>query len=88
MQFPHKWLRKQIKELIISIFYGLLVVAVKSNRMNSDKSMLSYYAKPQRHHAYEVLQPICKKILFLATMRMKACMSLCWHGNHTTYLMH
>lgn len=30
--------------------------------MGSDKSLLTYHAKPQRHHLYDMLRPICDKV--------------------------
>ncbi len=42
--------------------YGLVVCGGNSSRMGTDKSMLSYYGKPQRYHVYEMLQPICEQV--------------------------
>ena len=42
--------------------YGLVVCGGNSNRMSTDKSMLTYFEKPQRYHVYEMLQPFCEKV--------------------------
>jgi molybdopterin-guanine dinucleotide biosynthesis protein A len=42
--------------------YGLVLCGGNSSRMGTDKSMLSYYEKPQRFHVYEMLQPFCQKV--------------------------
>lgn len=42
--------------------YGLVVCGGSSSRMGTDKSMLTYYEKPQRYHIYEMLQPFCEQV--------------------------
>ena len=42
--------------------YGVVVCGGNSARMGTDKSMLQYYAKPQRYHVYDMLQPFCEKV--------------------------
>lgn len=50
------------KKLKLAALYGLVVCGGRSSRMYTDKSMLTYYEKPQRYHVYEMLQPICEKV--------------------------
>ena len=42
--------------------YGLVVCGGQSTRMGTDKSMLTYYDKPQRYHLYDLLSPLCEKV--------------------------
>ena len=41
--------------------YGLVVCGGKSERMGSDKGMLTYHHKPQRYHAYDMLAHCCDR---------------------------
>ena len=43
--------------------YGLVVCGGASSRMGCDKSMLTYYEKPQRYRLYKMLQPDCEAVL-------------------------
>ncbi len=36
----------------------------KSSRMGQDKSLLVYHELPQRYHLYNVLQPLCREVIF------------------------
>lgn len=47
---------------VIPETYGLAVCGGSSSRMETDKSMLSYYGKPQRYHVYDLLRPFCEKV--------------------------
>lgn len=42
---------------------ALVVCGGKSSRMGTDKSMLKYFGKPQRYHAYNLLNPLCEKVV-------------------------
>jgi molybdenum cofactor guanylyltransferase len=42
--------------------YGLAVCGGNSSRMGTDKSLLTYYNKPQRYHVYDMLLPFCEKV--------------------------
>jgi molybdenum cofactor guanylyltransferase len=42
--------------------YGLVMCGGNSSRMGTDKSLLTYYNKPQRYHVYEMLLPFCKNV--------------------------
>ena len=54
-----------------SSLYGLVVCGGNSSRMGCDKSMLTYYKKPQRYHLYEMLEKICEKV-FISCNAMQA----------------
>ena len=41
---------------------GLVVCGGKSARMGSDKSLLTYYKKPQRYHLYDMLSNFCSSV--------------------------
>ena len=51
-----------IKKSIFTNTCGLVVIGGNSSRMGTDKSLLQYYAKPQRYHVYDMLGPLCEKI--------------------------
>lgn len=42
--------------------YALVVCGGESSRMGADKSLLTYYKKPQRYHLYDILKPLCEKV--------------------------
>ena len=42
--------------------YGLVLCGGQSSRMGADKSMLTYYEKPQRYHIYDMLQQLSEKV--------------------------
>ena len=42
--------------------YGLVVCGGRSNRMGTDKSLLTYFEKPQRYHLYDLLKQFCEKV--------------------------
>jgi molybdenum cofactor guanylyltransferase len=52
----------QIKNPCFQNTYGLVMCGGRSTRMGTDKSMLQYYDKPQRYHAYDMLLPLCEKV--------------------------
>ena len=41
---------------------GLVVCGGSSSRMGFDKSMLTYYSKPQKYHLYEMLRKFCSNV--------------------------
>src|SRR5690242_8452653 len=43
--------------------YGIVLCGGQSSRMGKDKSLISYYNKPQRYHVYDMLQPFCEKVI-------------------------
>lgn len=53
---------KHIKTNSFTNTYGIVLCGGKSSRMDTDKSMLQYYDKPQRYHVFDMLQPLCQKV--------------------------
>ncbi len=43
--------------------YGLVICGGNSSRMGTDKSRLVYYNKPQHDHVYDILKPLCEKVV-------------------------
>lgn len=50
--------------------YGIVVCGGNSSRMRTDKSLLTYFEKPQRYHVYDMLVPHCEKI-FISCNQMQ-----------------
>lgn len=43
---------------------GLILTGGRSTRMGQDKSLLSYYGKPQREYLTELLEPYCQQVFW------------------------
>jgi molybdopterin-guanine dinucleotide biosynthesis protein A len=59
------FLMKKINHINTNSFpntFALVMCGGQSNRMGTDKSMLQYFAKPQRYHVYDLLLPYCEKV--------------------------
>ncbi len=55
--------------------YGLVVCGGKSERMGSDKGMLTYHQKPQRYHAYDMLAHGCARTFISCNVSQKSSVS-------------
>ena len=52
--------------------YALILCGGKSSRMGADKSLLQYYAKPQRYHIYDMLLPFCEDVFISCNNKQAA----------------
>jgi molybdopterin-guanine dinucleotide biosynthesis protein A len=43
--------------------YGLVICGGESTRMDTDKSLLVYYQKPQHEHVADLLAPLCERVI-------------------------
>jgi len=46
--------------------YGLILCGGKSTRMGTDKGLISYRDKPQRHYMYDLVRPYCDTVYYSA----------------------
>lgn len=76
------------KDHILPGTYGLIACGGQSIRMGSDKSLISYYNKPQRYHVYGMLQPFCEKVFISCNAKQSAGMEKGYEliTDHSSYL--
>ncbi|HEY3430771.1 MAG TPA: molybdenum cofactor guanylyltransferase [Cyclobacteriaceae bacterium] len=55
-----------------NLLSGLVLCGGKSTRMGKDKSLISYFGKPQRDHLFEILKPFCSEVHLSVPKGLKA----------------
>ncbi len=66
--FLLEYFERQVKTVPL---YGLILGGGKSSRMQTDKSLIRYFQKPQTEHVYDLLSRFCQRV-FVSNRREQA----------------